>query len=83
MKFIKYVHHEVEVWVREDLKGKHREHCLCWKCAKFFPDDRERNCLIASLNFSMDKAFNITTPVFECPDFLETKSKNEMNTSSC
>ena len=32
MSIVKYKHHGVNVSVREDLKGKHREHCLCWIC---------------------------------------------------
>jgi len=34
-RYEKYTHHDVEVWVRKDLKGKDREHCLCWNCIKF------------------------------------------------
>ena len=74
MKYIKYKHHGIDVSVREDLKGKHREHCLCWSCARFMPipgGGREVNCPIANLLFAVDVQCNITTPVWECKKFVE------------
>jgi len=71
MKYIKYKHHGIDVSVREDLKGKHREHCLCWNCAKFKPEDREANCQIANLLYKFDILHNVTTPVWECKKFKE------------
>lgn len=76
MKYIKYKHHGKEVSVREDLKGKHREYCLCWKCAKFFPDDKKKSCPIANRLFELDIDNIVTTPVWECADFKE-KQKGE------
>ena len=36
--FVQYNHHGIDVVVREDLKGTHREHCLCHApCGKFEP----------------------------------------------
>jgi hypothetical protein len=67
----KYIHHGIEVWVDPTLKGKHREYCLCWSCAKFNPDDGQKNCKIANLLFAVDCAQGITTPVFECHEFEE------------
>ena len=58
-------------WVREDLKGKHREHCLCFNCEKFNPEEREGNCPIANILYSICVAHNIVTPVWECPEFVE------------
>ena len=71
MDYIQYNHHGEIVTVREDLKGKHREHCLCWKCGKFFPEDREKNCPIANLLFAVDVQCGITSPVWECKKFVE------------
>lgn len=34
-KVIEYEHHGTKVKVREDLKGKHRENCLCFRCGVF------------------------------------------------
>ena len=68
---IKYVHYGKEVFVQADLKGKHKEHCLCWKCGAFNPEDREKNCPIATLLFSCCVLLNIVTPVWECPNFME------------
>ena len=34
-KVVEYEHHGSNVKVREDLKGKHRDHCLCFRCGGF------------------------------------------------
>ena len=67
----KYKHHPQcpEVWVDEDLKGKHRDLCLCYRCNKFQPEDRLKNCRIANAVFDNCVGFCIVTPVMECPDF--------------
>ena len=70
-KIVKYIHHGAEVSVDEDLKGKHRDMCLCFRCDNFKPDDRLGNCRIANLNFAMCVAFDLVTPVIECPEFVE------------
>ena len=62
-----YDHHGTEVAVRADLKGRHRENCLCYTCKNFTPEDKENNCEIANLLFAVDVAMGITTPVWECP----------------
>jgi hypothetical protein len=36
----KYVHHEAEVSVDSELKGKHRQHCLCFQCDHFKPGQK-------------------------------------------
>ena len=70
-EYEKYEHHGVKVWVRKDLKGKHRQHCLCWSCMLFKPEDRENNCKLANLLYAVNVASGLTTPVFECPLFVE------------
>ncbi len=67
-KFIKYNHHGKEVWVREDLKGRHSDECLCYVCSNFYPGE-ERNCSIAEELYKNCVKFNVVTPVFECPKF--------------
>lgn len=71
MEYVQYDHHGAEVWVREDLWGRHREHCLCYSCAKFYPEDELKNCPRANrlYNFCVDN--DMTTPVWECPEFTE------------
>ena len=64
----KYPHHQKEVWVRSDLKGSHRDHCLCFSCKDFHPDE-PNNCNIAQAIFRNCIAYSVTTPVFECPEF--------------
>jgi hypothetical protein len=68
---IKYEHHGVMVSVRTDLKGKHREHCLCYANCKSFKPGQSDNCEIANANFQVCLKYNITTPVFECPVYEE------------
>ena len=74
-KVIRYNHHGVDVSVFEDLKGRHRKHCLCWSCGKFFPDGRVLNCKIANTLFAICQMMGITTPVWECPDFIDKIDK--------
>ena len=68
-QIVQYEHHGRTMSVREDLKGQHRDHCLCYACAKFIPHDREANCPIASALYAFDVLAGITTPVWECEVF--------------
>lgn len=72
-KIIEYEHHGQIVKVDEDLKGKHRDHCLCHRCEKFVPEDRGKNCQIANRLFQICRDFNLVTPVYECKVFEEKK----------
>jgi len=69
----KYKHWEGhrDVWVRSDLKGKHREHCLCFDCKRFVPNPkgREANCPKANEIYDFCVRKGMTIPVWECPDF--------------
>ena len=67
----KYEHfgNGIEQWVKSDLKGKHRDHCLCWNCVNFDPDDHENNCNIARSVYALCVEFNMVIPVWECPYF--------------
>lgn len=66
----KYKHHGTEVYVKTDLRGRHREHCLCHKCDEFKPGTLF-NCPIAQAIYKNCVAFNIVTPMWECPKFKE------------
>jgi len=66
---VKYVHHDGEVSTFAETKGRHREFCLCHNHCKFFKPGEKDNCEIAQLNFSLCLAYNVTTPVIECPEF--------------
>lgn len=76
-KYLKYVHQRSgqkdmgEVWVKEDLCGKHREYCLCFSCKKLNITDPEKNCSRASLVYALCRMANMVIPVWECPDFSE------------
>lgn len=66
----KYEHHGAQVFVDSELKGTHRSHCLCWKCASFKPG-KEDNCPIANKLYQICVEFDLVTPVYECPKFLD------------
>ena len=69
-KIIRYIHHGFNVAVDEDLKGRHRECCLCFRCGLFKPNTSE-NCDLAEQNYRACKINGMTMPVFECPKFEE------------
>jgi hypothetical protein len=76
MKYEKYAHHGATVSVRSDLKGTHREHCLCFACALFDPSpDRSRSCSKANELYALCQRLSLVTPVFECPDFVQAISE--------
>lgn len=64
-----YNHHGRDVHVISELKGKHREHCLCFQCEKF-NEDRSKNCHIANKLFKSCVRFGVVTPVYECPEYV-------------
>lgn len=76
-KYINYEHHGNLVFVRRDLKGKHRDHCLCWYCGKFIPDGDKKNCIIARELYAFCIKHKLVTPVWECPVF------EQKNCQSC
>lgn len=63
-----YNHHGNNVAVISELKGKHREHCLCYKCQKFYPGI-EDNCKIAQATYEHCAYYGLVTPVYECPEY--------------
>lgn len=69
MAIERYEHHGRIVSVDDMLKGKHREHCLCFICDRFNPNS-EDNCPIAAATFANCVKFGTVTPVYECPEFL-------------
>ena len=71
MAMMKYIHHGVEVSVNPLLKGRHREHCLCYQNCVHFKPGQSDSCEIAEENLALCKKYNLVTPVFECPKFQE------------
>jgi hypothetical protein len=67
-KYVLYKHHGVPVIVKDNLKGKHREYCLCYSCCWFKPDT-EDNCVLAEDVYALNVKHNLVTPVWECPLF--------------
>lgn len=65
----KYIHHDKEVSVFTQMKGLHREYCLCYQCKNFIPENRQQNCPIANNLFKFDQENGVTTPVWECEEF--------------
>lgn len=69
-KFEQYEHHGKTVWVSKELKGKHRDVCLCFSCKKLKINEKD-NCPIAQETFKNCVKNDLVTPVFECPVFEE------------
>lgn len=63
-----YEHWGQQVYVKSDLKGKHRKHCLCFSC-KCFKPNTVNNCHIAQAAYENCAKFGTVTPVWECPKF--------------
>jgi len=59
----------VNVAVFADLRGKHREHCLCFAGCMFFHPGEANNCEIAQTNFENCVRFDVVLPVYECPKY--------------
>ena len=78
---VQYEHHGQLVSVDEDLKGTHREHCLCFRCARFtaLTGPREANCPISNKVFTLCVEHNLCLPVFECPEFRDLKDATSIN----
>jgi len=66
--FTQYIHHDATVWVRSDLQGKHRDHCLCFDCGNFKPGQAS-NCRVAQRIYKTCIEHSVVTPVWECPLF--------------
>ena len=56
--------------VFKKLLGRHKERCLCYRCKKFNPEDRDKNCSIANLLHALSVQCEIVAPVMECKDGL-------------
>ena len=67
-----YEHHGNQVFVQNHLKGKHREHCLCFSCDDFHPGTK-LNCAIAKTLYQLCIDQGMVTPVYECPKFKPIK----------
>jgi hypothetical protein len=68
--FTRYEHHGATVWVRDDLRGEHRDHCLCFDCKRFHPGSAG-NCKVAQATYENCIKHGIVTPVWECPTFRQ------------
>jgi hypothetical protein len=67
-RLVRYQHHGASMVVRADLRGRHREHCLCYGCGKFDPTGKN-NCPIAQAVFDNCVKHTIVSPVWECKEF--------------
>ena len=65
----KYNHHGTEVSVQSHLRGRHREHCLCFQDCKFFKPATDDNCEIAQANYELCVKYGTTQPMWECPKY--------------
>lgn len=76
-EYVEYTHHNTKVIVRADLRGKHRDHCLCYDCLKFIGESDDGSELIVKCAIAQDVYancvnHNIVSPVWECPNFVLT-----------
>lgn len=69
-RIVRYMHHGRSVAVRADLQGKHRQHCLCYGCERFY-DSANGGCPIAKATFDNCVKFGTVTPIWECPKYEE------------
>ena len=65
----KYIHHGTEVSVISEIKGLHRNHCLCYRSCKHFKPGKDDNCEIANANYQLCLRYDLVTPVYECPKY--------------
>ena len=72
-KIIKYKHHGKDMSVLEKNKGKHSANSLCTQNCIYFKPGDSKNCVIAQTLFGINIAMNITTPVWECETFVQSK----------
>jgi len=70
-KIVEYEHHGKTVKVQAKLKGKHREHCLCWQGCKKFDPSGKNNCPRAAQLYAFCRNFNMVTPVWECAEYRD------------
>jgi len=75
-RYVSYEHHGRRVSVRSDLKGRHREHCLCHVCFEFRPG-KEDNCPYAQMLFAFLclPGGPTVSPVWECEAFKADADK--------
>lgn len=83
MKIIEYIHHGNKVKVREDLKGKHVDHCLCYSCDKFVMETKKGNCHIANAVYDNYVEYGLVTPVYECPEYQKKMKEMYISCDSC
>ncbi len=72
-RIVTYEHHGQKVYVWENLKGEHRDVCLCYSCDVWKPED-EKKCEIAQANYDNCVKFGTVQPVLECPAFRLSES---------
>lgn len=68
-----YEHHGKMMWVNSELKGKHRDHCLCFSCEKFHMVNPDKKCKIADRIFQSCVDCYVVTTIWECSAFVEYK----------
>ena len=64
-----YNHHGAPTAVQTHLKGRHREHCLCYSCDRLCLSNWEENCFKANILYRICVALKLTIPVWECEDW--------------
>jgi hypothetical protein len=66
---IQYEHYGTLVSVQENLRGKHRSHCLCYQNCKHFKPGQGDHCQIAKENYELCVKNRTTQVMWECPKY--------------
>ncbi|HNW92866.1 MAG TPA: hypothetical protein PKM88_08160 [bacterium] len=61
----------VTTWVRSDLCGRQKEHCLCWACRAFQPEREDKGCPAIRAVLQLATKRRLVLPVWECAAFSE------------
>jgi len=69
--YSQYERNGAVVWVRNDLKGRQKEFCMCWDCRRFAPEREDRGCPIINEVLTLAAVKKIVLPVWECQAFQQ------------
>ena len=68
MSITEYSHHNMNVSVVEEFKGKHKDICICHQGCLFFAPKEELSCNFAKRAFGASKEIGIVL-VMECKHY--------------
>lgn len=69
MSIVKYKHHEHDVYVKKEYKGKHNDICLCIDCKHSNFTDHESSCPLSAMLYAFCREHGGTAIRSECPRY--------------